>query len=137
LLAGLVLLALVAAGGAFALSQRGDGSAAPSPAPGLFPARFSETGFLSGSAALVSSYDAAATVRRTSGSVSTRGTVYVVGLCRAGTLHVEIGGLTSSRACTGRPVGVIALKLTRGAQLTATVSLRQRGRWGVAIYRSP
>src|SRR4051794_23247968 len=53
-------LAIVAAGVAFGLSQRGGGSAATKPPP-LFPARFSQAGFLTGSATRAASYDAEVT----------------------------------------------------------------------------
>jgi hypothetical protein len=134
LLTVLLVLALAAAGGAFALSQRG-GGISTSPQPSLFPARFSEAGFLSGEVTLVTSYDAATNARRVTGTVEVRGTAYVVARCRAGTIRLDVSGLTSSRPCTGQPVGVVALQLTRTAQLTATVTLPQSTRWGVAIYR--
>ena len=135
MLALLVVLALAAAGGAFALSQRGsDGSATRRP-PALFPSRFSETGFLTGSAKLVSSYDAAAGSRRKTATVTARGNVYLVVLCRTGTMQIAVGSITSSRPCTGSPNGVLALNLTQDVTVTATVSAPQAGRWGVAIYR--
>src|SRR4051794_34931133 len=58
LLVALLALALVAAGGAFALSQRGGSpaSARATPRPSLFPASFSQSGFLTGAATLVKSY---------------------------------------------------------------------------------
>jgi hypothetical protein len=130
----MVLLALVAAGAAFALSQRGAGSSSP-PRPPLFPTRFGEAGFLAGEARLVSSYDAAAGDRRLSRTVDVRGTVYLVVRCGAGTVHIVVGGATSARTCTGAAEGVVALYLGADTQLTATVSSVQRGRWGVAIYR--
>ena len=135
LLALLVLLALVAAGGAFALSQRGSGGSAKAPPPALFPSRFSETGFLSGSAALVSSYDAAAGSRRRTATVTARGNVYLVVLCRTGTMQIAVGSITSSSPCTGSPRGVLALNLTQDVTVTATVSSAQSTRWGIAIYR--
>ena len=126
------MLALAAAGAAFALSQRGGGN---SPAKvSLFPERFSEPDFLSGQVALVTSYDAAAAGRRVAGTVDVRGTAYVVARCSAGTVTVNVSGLTSSRPCTGTPIGVVALQLTDKAQLTATVTLPQTTRWGIAIY---
>ena len=133
LLIGLLVLALAAAGGAFALSQRGDGVSTPKPS--LFPDRFSEADFLSGEVALVTSYDAAANARRVTGTVEVRGTAYVVARCSAGTIRIDVSGLTSSRPCTGAPVGVVALQLTRKAALTATMTLPQTSRWGVAVYR--
>jgi hypothetical protein len=126
-------LALAAAGAAFALSQRGRGSSTPKPS--LFPPRFSEPDFLSGEVALVTSYDAAASARRVTGTVDVRGTAYVVARCSTGTVRIDVNGLTSSRPCTGKPIGVVALGLTDKAQLTATVTTRQSTRWGVAIYR--
>lgn len=135
LLVVLFVLALVAAGGAFALSQRGIGSSTPHPAPSLFPARFSEAGFLTGDADLVTSYDAAANARRTSGTVDVRETAYLVARCSVGTVHVVIDGLTSARACSGATVGLVALHLTHRVTVTATVSSPQQARWGVAIYR--
>lgn len=134
-MAVLLLLALVAAGGAFALSQRGrSGSAQPEPPP-LFPSTFSESGFLSGTATLLSSYDAVARSRRRTATVTARGNVYLVVLCRAGTMHIAVGSITSSRPCTGAPAGVLALNLTQDVTLTATVTAAQDARWGVAIYR--
>jgi hypothetical protein len=134
LMAALLLLALAAGGVAFALSQRG-GSSPPRPQPSLFPARFSEAGFLSGEVRLVSSYDAVAGSRRLVDSVAVRGTAYLVARCSAGTVRIVIGGLTSARPCTGAPVGVVALNLSGRVQLAATVSAKQPSRWGVAIYR--
>jgi hypothetical protein len=134
LLALLVLLALAAAAGAFALSQRGSGSTKPH-LPALFPARFTETGFLSGDATLVSSYDGGASATRTTATVTARGNVYVVVLCRTDIVRIAVGSLTSTRDCTGSPDGVLALNLTQDVQLTATVSKPQGARWGVAIYR--
>jgi hypothetical protein len=134
-MAALVVLALAAAGAAFALSQRGGSSSSPRPQPSLFPTRFTEAGFLTGDASLVTSYDADASSRRLVGSVAVLGTAYLVARCTAGTVRIIIGGLTSARPCTGAPVGIVALDLTRAAQLTATVTVSQTGRWGVAIYR--
>ena len=135
LLAVLVVLALAAAGGAFALSQRSsDGSVKQQP-PALFPSRFIETGFLTGSAQLVSSYDATAGLRRKVATVTARGNVYLVVLCRSGTMQIAVGSITSSRPCTGVPNGVLALNLTQDVTVTATVSTPQAARWGVAIYR--
>lgn len=134
LLALLVLLALVAAGGAFALSQRGSNGSAKALPPALFPARFSETGFLSGSATLTASYDAAASARRRTATITARGNVYLVVLCRTGTMQIAVGSITSSRPCTGKPDGVLALNLTQDVTLTATMSTAQAARWGVAIY---
>lgn len=128
------MLALAAAGGAFALSQRG-GDASSTPRPSLFPARFSEPDFLSGEVALVTSYDAAANTRRVTGAVDVRGTAYVVARCSTGTIRVHVNGLTSSRPCTGAPIGVVALGLTDKAHLTATVTTSQTASWGIAIYR--
>jgi hypothetical protein len=135
LLALLILLALVAAGGAFALSQRGSGASTGRQLPALFPSRFSEAGFLNGDAVLVASYDAAPTSRQTTATVTARGNVYVVVLCRTGTVRITVGSLTSSRPCTGSPDGVLALNLTQDVTLTATVTASQGRRWGVAIYR--
>jgi hypothetical protein len=135
LLGALVVLALVAAGGAFALSQRGGPSPTQRPQPSLFPKEFSEPGFLTGSARLVSSYDAKATARRLTGSVDLRGTAYLVARCNAGTLRIVLAGLTSARPCTGTSVGVVAVNLTKATKVSATVSAPQTGRWGVALYR--
>jgi len=135
LLALLLLLALVAAGGAFALSQRGrDGSAKPE-LPPLFPSTFRESGFLTGSATLVSSYDAAAGSRRRTATVTARGNVYLVVRCRTGTMQIAVGSITSSSPCKRSPRGVLALNLNQDVTLTATVSAVQDTRWGVAIYR--
>lgn len=133
LLTCLLVLALAAAGVAFALSQRGSGSSTPKPS--LFPHQFGEADFLSGQVTLVTSYDAAANARRVTGTVTVRGTAYVVARCSAGTIRIDVSGLTSSRPCTGAPVGVVALQLTDKARLTAIVSATQSTRWGVAIYR--
>ena len=130
----MVVLALVAAGGAFALSQRGGSSPAPAQ-PSLFPARFSEPGFLSGEVRLVSSYDAVAGSRRVTGTVDVRGTAYVVARCTAGSVRIDVAGLSSARPCTGAPVGVVALNVTSRTRLTASVSTSQRSTWGVAIYQ--
>lgn len=135
LLVVLLVLALAAGGVAIALSLRGRSSGSSRQQPSLFADRFSEPGFLTGAARLVSSYDADASARRLTGSVDAHGTAYVVARCTAGTLRIAIGGLTSARPCTGTPVGVVALSLTQKAQLTATVSAPQTSSWGVAIYQ--
>ena len=135
LLALLVVLALAAAGGALALSQRGSSGSTPHRPPALFPAGFSETGFLTGSATLVSSYDAAAGSPREVATVTARGNVYLVVLCGRGTMQIAVGSITSSRPCTGSPSGVLALNVTQDVTVTATVSAPQATRWGVAIYR--
>ena len=134
MLALLLLLALIAAGGAFALSQRGDDESPKAPPPALFPARFSEGGFLTGSAKLVSSYGSLAGSRKRTATVTARGNVYLVVLCRTGTMQIEVGSITSSRPCTGSPSGVLALNLTEDVTVTATVSATQSASWGVAIY---
>lgn len=135
LVGALLVLALVAGVGAFVLSQRGSSSPAPRPQPPLFPARFSEAGFLSGEVRLVTSYDAGARSPRVTGSVDVKGTAYLVARCAAGTVRVAVAGLTSARPCTGAPVGVVAINLTRTSRLTATVSSPQTSRWGIAIYQ--
>ena len=134
LLAGLLVLALLGGVGALVLSARGS-SAKKAPRPALFTARFSEPGFLSGEARLVTSYDAAASSRELTGSVDVRGPVYVVARCATGTVRVAVGALTSTRPCTGSPVGIVALNIAQRATLTATVNSSQSSRWGVAIYR--
>lgn len=130
----LFVLALAAAGGAFALSQRGGETSTRSKAS-LFPSRFSEADFVSGEVALVTSYDADGDMRRVTGTIDVHGTTYVVARCSAGIVTVNVSGLMSTRPCTGKPVGVVALQLTRAAQLTATVTASQSTRWGFAVYR--
>ena len=135
LLAVLVVLALAAAGVAFALSRPGSDKSAKSPRPALFPTHFSAPSFVTGSAVLVSSYDVAAASRRTTAKLTARGNVYLVVLCHAGTVHLAFGSLTNSGPCTGKPSAAVGLNLTRDITVTATVSAPQTTRWGVAIYR--
>jgi hypothetical protein len=134
LLVVLLVLAIAAGGGAFALSQRGESSPA-SPQPRLFVGEFFQKGFMSRPATLVSSYAADAAARTARGTVKTRGTVYVVARCQVGTVRVVLAGLSSSQPCTGHPVGLVALNITQPGELTAPVTTSQSARWGVAIYR--
>ena len=136
LLALLLILALVAAAGALALSLR-DRSPEKAELPPLFASTFSDATFLTGKAHLTASRDAPAGSRRLPDGIalSTGGTAYVVARCDSGKVTVRAGALTSSRPCTGRPVGVVALQMGSRAQLTATVSEPQSQRWGIAIYR--
>ena len=134
LLALLVVLALAAAGGSFALSQR-DRGASTQRLPSPFPATLTEGRFIAGSATLVSSYAAVSSVRRTAGTVTARGKVYIVVLCYAGTVHLTLGSLTNSGPCKGKPDAALALPLTQDLPITATVSVPQGKAWGFAIYR--
>ena len=131
----LLVLVLAAAVGGYVLSRPGESAPAPKVQPSLFPAQFAESGFVDGHVALVTSYDAAATARRATGPITVRGTAFVVARCDRGTIRVEVGGLTSSRACTGAAAGVVAVQLARAETLVATVTTPQRGSWGVAVYQ--
>lgn len=135
LLALLVLLALAAAGGAFALSQLNSSRSTTQPQPSLFPKTFNQAGFVTGTATLVTSYDAAATARRITATLTARGNVYLVVTCRVGTARLAIGSLTNTGPCTGKPDAVLALNLTRDTTVTATVGTTQSERWGLALYR--
>ncbi|HET7312201.1 MAG TPA: hypothetical protein VFJ17_12845 [Mycobacteriales bacterium] len=67
---------------------------------------------------------------------TTGGTLYVVARCTVGRVRIVVGSLTSEQACTGRPVGVVALgQVRRPLQITVTVSAQQTDRWAVGIYR--
>jgi len=140
LLAVLVVLALAAAGAAFALTQLLDtpdrGSTAGS-TPSIFPASFRQAGFITGAARLVRSFDGSSTVRRVTGGIDLApGTAaHVVVRCDHGTIRVAMGAATTSQKCSGRPDGVIALRVDHRVPLVATVNAAQRSRWGVAVYR--
>jgi hypothetical protein len=126
-----VLLALAGAGVALGIFlARGSPSK-----PSIFPARFSESGFLSGSARLDHSYDAAPGATRVTGQLTPGRTSYLVALCDHGGMVVKAGSVTTSQPCTGQPVGVIALQAPRAETVTATVTEPQTHSWGLAIYR--
>jgi hypothetical protein len=140
LLVVLLIAAAAAAGAALglALTPRDDSSTTPSTRPpSLFAPTFRDSTFLAGTAHLVASRDADAATRRLVDALAlpTDGTAYVVARCDRGKVTVTAGALTSSRPCTGAPVGVIALQMGSPATLTASVSATQSARWGVAVYR--
>ena len=130
LLVGL-LFALAGAGAALGIFLT---RSSPSTAPSIFPAHFSESGFLSGSARLDRSYDGTPGETRVTGQLTTGGTSYIVALCDHGGMVVTAGSLTTSQPCIGRPVGVIALQVPRTETITATVTDPQIHNWGFAIY---
>ena len=126
-----LVLALAGAGAALGIVVT-QGSSAPKRS--IFPARFSESGFLSGSARLDHSYDVAATRMHVTGALTAGRTSYIVALCDRGGMVVHAGSLTTSQPCTGRPEGVITLKASKTVTLTATMTEPQTDNWGLAIY---
>jgi hypothetical protein len=106
--------------------------------PSIFPATLTEDGFLAGEARLVSARSRPATTKAVAIdlTVPIGSTVYLVGRCDAGRLQLVVEGTRSDGACSGRPSGVMALKVTRrSTHITAVVSATQRSWWGLAIYR--
>ena len=62
--------------------------------------------------------------------------VYLVATCDRGTLTVQLGALTSSQRCSGRPIGLARLALAaRGSRIEATVDRAQPRDWALGIYR--
>lgn len=126
-----LVLALAGAGVALGIFVTRGSSA---PKISIFPGRFSESGFLSGSATLDHSYAVAATQTHLAGELTPGRTSYIVVLCDHGGMVVHAGSLTTSQPCTGRPEGVITLKASKTVTLTATVTEPQTHNWGLAIY---
>lgn len=126
-----LLLAIAGAGTALGVFLT---RSSPSTKPSIFPSRFTESGFLSGSARLDRSYDAGSGQTRVAGSLTPGKTSYLVALCDHGGMVVTAGSLTTSQPCIGRPVGVIALQAPHAETVTATVTARQVHSWGLAIY---
>jgi len=127
-----LLLALAGAGVALGFFLTRSSTATKPP---IFPAQFSESGFVAGSVRLDMSYDADAAQSRVTGELAAGTTSYIVALCDHGGMVVTAGSLTTSQPCTGHPVGVINMKAGRTTTLTATVTQPQTHRWGLAIYR--
>jgi hypothetical protein len=135
-----VLLAVaVAAGLALALGLHHAGPRAVADrTPSIFPATLTDGGFLQGQARLVSARARPASTRAVAIelTVPIGSTVYLVGRCDAGRLKLVVEGTRSDGVCSGRPSGVMALKVTRrSTHISAIVSATQRSWWGVAIYR--
>jgi hypothetical protein len=139
-LAALLAVALAAATAlVLSLDHGDDGGRAPVARSSLFTAAFTEPGFLDGNARLVSAWDRPPSVRRLSVSVRLPAgtTAYVVARCDTGSLEVAAGAAGSSTDCKGASRGVVALQAPRlPLHLVVTVAAPQRGRWGVAVYRS-
>jgi hypothetical protein len=105
----------------------------------LFPASFRETGFVAEPVSLLDAVDTAGTRTELRHEFAGADTAWVVARCDTGSITVQTGAVSSSRECTGEPVG---LAVFRGTRLTdrpldvvATVSNPQRSSWGVAVYR--
>jgi hypothetical protein len=139
----LVALAAAAAAGVVALllSLRG-ASDDPEPAAvdgPAFPSGFREPGFVDGEVRLVADAAAGAGVRRLDHAFRPPGgEVWLVAQCDAGTVTVRTGAVTSSRPCTGDPVGVAALGGVAAddpLDVVVSVSATQQQPWGVALYR--
>ena len=138
-----LLAVLVAAPIAVVLVLRGtDGGSTPASAEvDLFATTIREQGFVGEPVTLVDDAAAAATTTRLrhrfGGSGS--GTAWLVARCDTGSITVQAGALSSSRQCTGKPVGVAALGADADTEdaldVVATVSRPQRSAWGVAVYR--
>jgi hypothetical protein len=106
--------------------------------PSIFPATLTDRGFFDGRARLVSARTRPASTSAVAIdlTVPVGTTVYVVGRCDAGSLHLVVEGTRSDGACSAGPVGVMALEVTRpSTHITAAVSARQHSWWGLAIYR--
>jgi hypothetical protein len=133
----LVLLAAVVLAGGLALTLALlHNSPSGVPVVTIFPATFSERGFVTGTVRELAAVDGAPLRRRLGRTLPVpAGTSWLVARCDTGTLTVAIGPAHSSARCTGRPVGVVVLSSRRLQQASATVSAQQRGRWGVSVYR--
>jgi hypothetical protein len=132
-----LLLALLAGAAALAVELASVPSGAPS-LPTLLPATFRQSGFTEDVAHARQRETVRASERRNALRTHqpARTVVYVVARCDTGRVTAKLGGLTSATACTGRPVGVVRLTLTKpGVTLTVTVDRAQRSPWAVGIYR--
>jgi hypothetical protein len=110
---------------------------APAPAPSVLPVTFRQPGFVDHVLHRVATSDQRS--GRLQGVLhveSSAGPLYVVVRCDTGRVTVVADSLTSVQACTGAPVGVVALaRVRRPTQLDVTVSRPQQGRWAVGVYR--
>jgi hypothetical protein len=133
--------ALVAGAGALALSllvKVPSVSADAATPPRLFPARFTQAGFVSHPVRYGAQAAAGANRRGLTGRLPTlrANTVWLVVRCDRGTLDLQIGPATSRVACTGALAGAVALHVTAPTlAVRASVSERQSRFWGVAVYR--
>jgi hypothetical protein len=136
-----LLAVLVAAPIALVLMLR-DTESADLPAAAsvqLFDSSFRETGFVAHSVKLDDDLTAAASTTRLRHDFGGGETAWVVARCDTGSVTVQVGALSSSRDCTGKPIGVAALDASTATdgplEVVATVSEPQGSTWGVAVYR--
>jgi hypothetical protein len=141
ILVAALLAVLVAAPVATVLVLRGTGDAGVQPVSEahLFASTYREPGFVEKTVDLVDDTDAPAATTRLHHGFGGTGTAWLVARCDTGSITVQAGALSSSRQCTGKPVGVAALGATAASDgsldVVATVSGPQQSRWGVAVYR--
>jgi hypothetical protein len=129
--------ALVAAGVALGIELSSHRPERLSGAAHVLPRTFQQTGFVDHPVHRVQTADFGAGSRRgTLHYMSTTKPLYVVASCDSGKIQVVTGSLTSAQACTGKPVGVVALSQgARAVKFSVTVSEAQKSRWAVGIYR--
>jgi hypothetical protein len=136
-----LLAALVAAPVALVLMLRDDESASRPVAAHvtLFASTFREAGFVAQAVTLEDDITAPAATTRLRHEFAGSTTAWLVARCDTGSITVQVGSLSSSRACTGRPVGVAAIDRSSvtddGLDVVASVTRPQRSTWGVAVYR--
>jgi hypothetical protein len=128
--------ALLAAAVAFTIQLANNHDHESGAAVSLLPSTFHQPGFVDRVVHRVAAVQLPATTPRGALRMPGGGTLYVVARCDTGRIRVVEGNLTSGQACTGKPVGVVALaQLRRAVQLDVTVSRPQKAGWAVGIYR--
>lgn len=135
-----LLAVLVAAPIATVLVLRGaDDGGTPAADAELFPSSFREPGFVAETVSLGDSATVAAGTAQLRHEFEGTATAWIIARCDAGSITVQVGSVSSSRQCTGRSVGLVAVGAETGAgpslDVVATVSRPQRSAWGVAVYR--
>jgi hypothetical protein len=141
ILVAALLAVLVAAPIATVLVLRGTGSGSTPAAAevDLFAPTFREVGFVAEAVTLVDDASVVATTTHLRHAFGGSGTAWLVARCDTGSITVQAGALSSSRQCTGKPVGVAAIGPSTDAEaaleVVARVSRPQRSAWGVAVYR--
>ena len=129
--------ALVAAGVTLAIQLTNQKPASPVVAVPPLPLTFSQAGFVDHTVHRVqAAYFGAGSRKGELKFTSTASPLYVVARCDMGKIEVVAGSLTSAQACTGKPVGVLALSQRGPAtKFMVTVNEAQKARWAVGIYR--
>jgi hypothetical protein len=129
--------ALVAAGVALGIELTNSGPGPLNAPAHVLPRTFEQTGFVDHAVHRVQTADFGAGRHKAELRVmSTASPLYVVASCDTGKIQVVTGSLTSVQACSGKPVGVVALSHGTGAvTFTVSVSEAQNAGWAVGIYR--